>query len=332
MKIASFIDIHVHFRDPGLTHKEDILTGSTAAYYGGFSTICCMPNTSPTLDTPELMRYVIEHDAKVKVLPIGAITKGLQGKELTNFEALKAAGAIAISDDGMPVIDTNLFEEALIRAKEINLPVAAHSEDFNAPNSRLAEENGIYRDIQSSIKTNSPLHLCHVSTKNSIQMVRQAKKDGAKITAETCPHYFTLTSDRINICGANAKMNPPLREKEDVEAVIEGLIDGTIDAIVTDHAPHSKEEKASNQPPNGIIGLETAFPLSYTYLVKTRFLTLEQLSEKMTFAPARIFNIEVPNEMLEIDLENEYIIGDKFHSKSSNSPFIGMKVYGRVIR
>jgi len=332
MKIPALIDIHVHLRDPGLTYKEDILTGSTAAYYGGFSTICCMPNTKPTLDTPELIKYVLDHEAKVKVLPIGAITKSLEGKELTDFKALKAAGAIAISDDGMPVIDNALFEEALIRAKEINLPIAAHSEDFNAPNSRLAEENGIYRDIQSSIKTNSPLHLCHVSTKGSIQMVREAKKDGANITSETCPHYFTLTSDRINMCGANAKMNPPLREKEDVEAVIEGLVDGTIDAIATDHAPHSREEKTGDKPPNGIIGLETAFPLSYTYLVKTGFLNLEQLSEKMTYAPARIFNIEIPNEMIEVDLDNEYIIGDKFHSKSSNSPFVGLKVYGRILR
>jgi len=332
VKIKAFIDVHVYLRDPGQTYKEDILTGSMAGYYGGDSVICCMPNTQPALDTPELIKYVTGHEARVKVLPIGAITKGLLGKELTDFEALKKAGVIAISDDGRPVEETALFEEALIRAKEIGLPVAAHSEDFKATDSRLAEVNGIYRDIQSAIKTDSPLHICHVSTKESIGLVREAKKSGARVTAETCPHYFSLTSDNVKIHGANAKMNPPLREIEDVEAVIQGLADDTIDAIATDHAPHSNEEKEGFNPPNGIIGLETAFAVSYTYLVKSGVLSLEQLSKKMTDNPAKIFGINVPEIYIDVDLDNEFTFGDKFRSKSVNSPFVEMKLYGRVIR
>jgi len=349
------VDTHVHLRDPGFTHKEDIITGSLAAAAGGVTTAVCMPNTNPVIDTPELVRYIYERaaDAAVRVLPFAAVTVGQRGAELTDFEALKLAGAVALSDDGVPIGSADVMRRALLRARECDLVISTHSEDAEmvqnyAVNegkiSRLldipgrpaiAEEIMIARDAMLAHETGARVHIAHVSTAGSVEIIRRAKNEGIAITCETCPQYFTLTEDIVPTLGALARVNPPLRTEADRLAIIEGLRDGTIDAIATDHAPHSAEEKARGlvEAPSGMVGLETSLALTITALYKTGILTLEQIFDKMARNPAKILGLPQNDDFIEVDLDAEWTIEpDKFCSKSQNTPFGGMRVFGRVLK
>lgn len=344
--IPSLVDLHVHLRDPGLTHKETVETGTLAARNGGFGAVFAMPNTKPACDSPEVVKYVLSQKKNVDVYPVAAITKGLSGKEMTDFHALKDAGAAAFSDDGMPVEDTELFMKALKGAKEVGLPLFAHCEmkshvtdRLNIPNS--AEWEAVKREITAASKVDCPIHICHVSTRQSLQFIRDAKKAGIQVTAETGPHYFTLTRDAVKEKGSYAMMNPPLCDEADVEAVKEAIADGTIDVISTDHAPHSAEEKAGplETAPFGITGLESSFALSYTNLVKTGILELEELIDMMSLKPREIGNLphshfmrigERPSFFL-VDLNKEFIFdSSKSLSKSRNTPFDGTPMYGEI--
>lgn len=355
------IDLHVHFREPGYEYKEDIESGSRAAAQGGVTTVVCMPNTNPPIDNPALVRYVIERGKEVgltNILTTACITKGQQSKELSEIGELKNAGATAISDDGRPVLSPSLMRRALEYAKMFDIPVMSHSEDLDLVDGgsmnegfmstylglrgipKCAESVAISRDVLIAEEVGGRLHVCHVSTRNSIDAIRQAKKRGANITCETAPHYFSLTEKAVDGFNTNAKMNPPLRDDDDVNAVIEGLIDGTIDAIATDHAPHDRDEKEIEfaLAMNGIVGLETSLGLGYTNLVKTGKLTLSQLIEKMSAAPADIIKIDKGSlsegkiaDIVIFDIENEYTVDIKeFASKNNNCPYDGMKLYGRV--
>lgn len=286
-----FVDMHCHLRDPGFLHKEDIESGVKSAVAGGFTSIACMPNTNPPIDTPETVKYIIDKAKKLNlanVYPIANISKNHAGEELVDVKALKDAGAVAISDDGKPVVNSKLMRDAMIVAKGNNIPVIEHCEDpsmaygivsegeFSKNHNLLgvpreAEEIDVARQLIIAGNHNLSVHIAHVSTKGSVEMIRQAKQKGISVTCETCPHYFSLTVENTEGTNPNAKMNPPLREAEDVEAIIEGLKDGTIDAIVTDHAPHSEEEKIDiTKCPNGIIGFETALKVCITYLIEPR--------------------------------------------------------------
>ena len=298
--MPGLIDMHVHFRDPGLTEKEDILTGSKAAAAGGFTCVCPMPNTKPVIDSPEMIKYELDAGTRAgytNILPVGAITKGQEGTEIADVYGMRNAGAIAISEDGKSVMDVSLCREAMKRAARNNMLIMDHCEDKNLVDGgvinagKKAEELGLKgitnavediiasRDIMLAGETGAKLHLCHCSTEASVELVRMAKKLGYKVTAEVCPHHFALTEDDIPGDNAMYKMNPPLRSRRDVLALIKGLADGTMDVISTDHAPHTKEEKSRgfNNSPFGIVGLETSFAVSYTVLVKTRRMTLLQL-------------------------------------------------------
>lgn len=355
------IDLHVHFREPGYEYKEDIETGSRAAAQGGVTTVVCMPNTNPPVDNPALVKYVLDRGKEVgltNVLTTGCITKGQQSKELSEIGELKAAGAIAVSDDGRPVINPSLMRRALEYAGMFGIPVMSHSEDLDLVDGgsmnegymstylglrgipKCAESVAITRDVLIAEEVGGRLHVCHVSTRNSIDAIRQAKKRGAKITCETAPHYFSLTENAVDGFNTNAKMNPPLRDEDDVNAVIDGLIDGTIDAIATDHAPHDRDEKEIEfeYAMNGIVGLETSLGLGYTNLVMTGKLTLSQLIEKMSANPADIIKIEKGSlgegktaDIVIFDTDNEYTVYiSKFASKNNNCPYDGMKLHGRV--
>lgn len=356
------IDLHVHFREPGLTYKEDIASGSRAAARGGVTTVVCMPNTDPVVDHPALVKYVMEKGRAVgltNVLTTGCITKGMKSEELSEIGDLKEAGAVAITDDGRPVLSSGLMRRALEYAKMFDMPVMSHSEDLSLVDGgsmnegetstrlglrgipKTAESVAVSRDVLIAEETGARLHVCHVSTKNSIEAVRAAKKRGAKITCETAPHYFSLTDKACEGFCTNAKMNPPLRDAEDVAAVIEGLIDGTIDAIATDHAPHHRDEKEVefDKALNGIVGLETSLPLGITHLVRPGKLTLSQLIEKMSTVPAKIIGIDRGSlqqgkiaDLVLFDPEEKYVIhGDDFASKGRNTPFDGHEVYGKVL-
>lgn len=356
------IDLHVHFREPGLTYKEDIASGSRAAARGGVTTVVCMPNTDPVVDHPALVKYVMEKGRAVgltNVLTTGCITKGMKSEELSEIGDLKEAGAVAITDDGRPVLSSGLMRRALEYAKMFDMPVMSHSEDLSLVDGgsmnegetstrlglrgipKTAESVAVSRDVLIAEETGARLHVCHVSTKNSIEAVRAAKKRGAKITCETAPHYFSLTDKACEGFCTNAKMNPPLRDAEDVAAVIEGLMDGTIDAIATDHAPHHRDEKEVefDKALNGIVGLETSLPLGITHLVRPGKLTLSQLIEKMSTVPAKIIGIDRGSlqqgkiaDLVLFDPEEKYIIhGDDFASKGRNTPFDGHEVYGKVL-
>ena len=311
--LPGFIDLHVHFRDPGFTYKEDILSGSRCAAAGGVTSVFCMPNTMPVCDTPEVVGYILEkaRRADCRVFPVGAITKGLGSHEICDYSVLKKAGAAAFSDDGKPVADAAVLLEAMRAAKREDVLFLSHCEDMSlsggamnegAVSERLgvkgvpsaAEDIGTLRDIAVAEYTGSRLHICHVSTRGSVEAVRQAKRRGVNVSAETCPHYFAFTEEDVPRLGTMGKMSPPLRTRADVDAIIEGLADGTIDCISTDHAPHSDEEKSRGleAAPNGIIGLQTSFAASYTYLVKPGHITLERLSELMSGAPARISGLD----------------------------------------
>lgn len=361
-KIVSpgLVDMHVHLRDPGLEYKEDIETGTKSAAFGGVTSVACMPNTKPVVDNEALVTY-IKSKAKdtgyVNVYPIGAISKGLQGKELAEIGEMKFAGAVAISDDGRPVVDSGLMRRAMEYADMFDMTVISHCEDLGLANdgymnegptatamglrgiSRASEEVMVSRDILIAEATGTAIHIAHVSTRGSVELVRQAKKRGVRVTCETCPHYFTLTEKAVEGFNTNAKMNPPLRTDDDVEAIKEGLADGTIDCIVTDHAPHHIDEKQCEfaLAYNGIIGLETSLGLSLKYLVKTGVLTITELIEKMSVNPSKILGISKGSlaegkiaDVIIFDPEKEWTVDiNKLHSKSKNSPYDGWTLCGK---
>ena len=359
--MPGLIDLHVHFRDPGLTYKEDIETGSRAAAKGGFTTVCCMPNTKPVVDNVETVKYIIEKGEKTgltNVLPVGAVTKNMAGVEITDVEELKKAGICAISEDGKSVMNSGVYRKAMKNAAKANVPVLAHCEDINLVEggvinlgdksselgvkgiSNAVEDVIAMRDIMLAKETGATLHLCHCSTKDSVEMVKRAKEEGIKVTAEVCPHHFSMCSDDITSNDGNFKMNPPLRAREDMEALIKGLQDDIMDVISTDHAPHSVEEKAKDleHAPFGIVGLETSVALTVTNLVKKGYLTPMQMAAKMSYNPAKVLGI--PKGTLDegkiaditiIDPDKEYTIDvNNFESKGKNTPFDGYKVSGEV--
>lgn len=356
------IDMHVHLREPGFEYKEDIASGSAAAVAGGFTQVCCMPNTDPVCDNAAVVGYIAARAKEVglcKVRPIGAITRGEKGETLSEMGKMKDAGAVAVSDDGKPVANARMMRLAMEYASDFGLICLSHCEDkdlvdggvvnegYNSTLAglkgipRAAEEIMIAREIILAETLHKRAHICHVSTKGGVQLLREAKARGVQITAETCPHYFTLTDDVVTSFDANTKVNPPIREAEDVAAIKEGLRDGTLDCIVTDHAPHHVDEKnvEYNLAAFGISGIETSFSLSYTYLVKGGVLSLPELADRMSAAPARILRLEggkiAEGEVADLmlaDLNAEYVIdGKKFVSKGKNTPFGGMKVSGKVV-
>lgn len=352
------VDTHVHFRDPGLTYKEDIETGAAAAARGGFTSVICMANTKPTVDNPETLRYVLEKGAKtgIRVMQASAVTKGLKGIELTDMDKMAAAGAAGFTDDGMPIMDTALLTKAMEKAKELNLPVSLHEEDpalIAAPGvhqgkissllnyggaSRSAEEVMVARDCMLALHTGAAVCIQHISSGTSVELVRLAKKLGADIHAETTPHHFTLTDESVLKYGTLARMNPPLREESDRQKIIEGIKDGTIDIIATDHAPHSSEEKAQpmEKAPSGITGLETSLGLGIKSLVQPGHITLMQLMALMSKNPTELYRLEPvsisegSNADIVIFGENEEWIVDKFYSKAENSPFKGWMLPGKI--
>lgn len=352
------VDMHVHLRDPGGTQKEDIITGCRAAAVGGVTSIAAMPNTSPVADTPEVISYVAEKSKNtgIHVYPIAAITKGLQGTALCNFEELHKAGAIAFSDDGRPVKDAAMMLAAMNEAAKVGSPVISHCEDMSLAGGiinegKVSKKLGVQgvlnaaetvqaaREAALSITSGLPVHIAHVSAAETVDIIRAAKQLGAKITAETCPHYFSLDESFTLSRDADYRMNPPLRTNRDINAVIEGLHDGTIDAIATDHAPHTPQDKACFETaPNGVIGLETSLAVGITYLVRPGYLLLEELIEKMTVSPARILRIPAglievgaPADILLFDPDESFTVDpEKMFSKSKNTPYKGMTLYGRV--
>ena len=355
------IDMHVHFRDPGQTHKEDIKTGSKAAAKGGFTTVCCMPNTNPVIDSEETVKYIIDKASEEKytnVLPVGAVTKGMKGEEITDIATLKAAGICAISEDGKSVMDEEVYAKAMKEAAELNVPVLAHCEEINLvkggvmnadSNAQKLGLKGItnevediiaQRDINLAEKLGTTLHLCHCSTKDSVEMLKVAKAKGVKVSGEVCPHHFTLTTDDIPCNDANFKMNPPLRTAEDRDALIKGLSEDILEVISTDHAPHSEEEKSKGfeGSPFGIVGLETSVGLTVTKLVKPGYITLKQMIEKMSYNPAKILGIDKGTlkegsvaDITIFDADEEYTVDkNDFESKGKNTPFDGYKLFGKV--
>ena len=359
--LPAFVDMHTHLREPGGERKEDIESGSMAAVHGGYSAVCCMPNTSPVVDNKCIVRYVLDRAKEVnlaKVYPIASITKGMKGEELTNFGGLKAAGAVAVSDDGRPVVSSNTMRLALEYAKPFDMPVLSHCEDYSIADggvvnegynatiaglkgiSPVAEEAIVIREILIAESLDTRVHICHISTTNSVNLVRDAKRRGAKVTAETCPHYIALTDDEILSYDTDTKVNPPLRAERDRQAIIEGIMDGTIDAIATDHAPHHRDDKAVeyNMAANGISGIETAFSVAYTHLVRTGKISLERLSALMTRQPAEILGIPYGQlkvgglaDITLVDLDKHYTVDPaRFFSKGKNTPFKGKEVYGEV--
>ena len=357
--IPGLVDMHVHLRDPGQTAKEDIFTGCCAAAAGGVTSLLAMPNTNPTIDCGEVVRYVREKakDAKARVYVAASITKGLQSKEPTDLAELKEAGAVGLSDDGRPVVNTAFLRSAMKRAPQYGMTVVAHCEDlFLAEGGKInegeisaqlgvkgipaaAEDCGTAREIALAAAEDVPIHICHVSTATSVALIRDARRRGVKVTAETAPHYFSLTEKELLRRDADYRMNPPLRTEKDVQAIIEGLRDGTLDAIATDHAPHTPAEKADfEKAPNGSVGMESSLAVGITYLVKTGILTFDELVEKMSVNPARILGIDAGTlrvganaDIALVDLNEEWTVDpDKLHGKSKNTPFKGMTLTGKV--
>ncbi len=359
--MPGLIDLHVHLRDPGLEYKETLSTGAKAAAHGGFTTICPMPNTKPVTDTPEKIRTLVErikNECVINVLPIGSVTIGMQGKEVTDIKGMKEAGACGISEDGKSVMDSGVYRIAMREAAACGMPVMAHCEDINLVQggvmnmgnksdelglngiSNAVEDIIAIRDIMLAKETGAKLHLCHCSTKDSVRMVEEAKKDGVDVTAEVCPHHFTLCDEDITGDDGNYKMNPPLRSREDMEILKEGIKAGIMEVISTDHAPHSAEEKSGGfkSSPFGIVGLETSAALTMTELVDKGYLTPMGMVERMSYNPAKVIGIDKGTlnvgktaDIVIFDPDSEYEIDvNTFESKGKNTPFNGKKVKGRV--
>ncbi len=352
------IDVHVHFRDPGFTYKEDMETGAGAAAKGGYTTVVCMANTNPCIDNAEALEYVLERakKARINVLPAACITKGMEGKELVDMEELIKKGAVGFTDDGKPLTDRKVVWEAMKKAAKLQVPLSFHEEDpiFITNNGinegeiavqlglkgspAIAEDIMVARDCMLALHTNAVINIQHISSKNAVKMVRLAKSMGAGVIAEATPHHFSMTQEALLTHRSNAKMNPPLRRREDRYEIIEGLKDNTIDIIATDHAPHSREEKdkALAEAPSGIIGLETALALGITNLVRRGHLTMIQLMEKMSLNPAKLYHLDKGHieegAVADLVIFNEKEISEvkDFVSKSANSPFLGEKLYGKV--
>ena len=354
------VDLHVHLREPGLEEKETIATGCAAAAHGGVTTVIAMPNTRPATDCPDIVRLVMEKAAEtgVNVLPAGAVTVGQKGQELTDFAALKEVGVPAFTDDGVPVQNIALLRQAILKAKELNLPLLDHCEDKDmvqnyavndGPVARelglpgrpaIAEELQVMRDAMLAEETGGHVHICHISTGKAVDIVRQYKAKGVRITCETCPQYFTITEDEVLKQGTMARVNPPLRTEADKQAILAGLADGTIDALVTDHAPHCAHEKAKPLPeaPSGMVGLETSLALSLTGLYHSGLLPLPRVIELMSTSPAALLHLPkgriAPGDDADIvifDPNEEWGIDkEKFLSKGRNTPFHGRTVKGKV--
>ena len=354
------VDIHVHLREPGFEHKETIRTGCESAAAGGFTTIVCMPNTNPVNDNASVTEYILlkaRTEGVVNVTPIGANTKCEESQALAQIGEMYEAGCVGVSDDGMPVMNSKVMRHAMEYVKAFDIPVISHAEDKNLSGCGVMNEGEVSmhlglagipgasedvmvsRDILVTELTGSRLHICHVSTEGSVRLIRAAKKRGVKVTAEVTPHHFTLTDEAVKQYDTNAKMNPPLRSKRDLDAVIEGLRDGTLDAIATDHAPHSEDEKKVefDLAPFGIVGLETALPLSLQ-LVRDGVLTLNQMIAKLTHVPSEILNLGkgtltegAPADIVIFDPEKDVTVNrEKFRSKGRNTPFEGWKLKGEV--
>jgi len=359
--LPGLVDAHCHLRDPGFEYKEDIESGTKSAAAGGFTSVACMPNTNPVADNESVIKYIInkaKQDGVVNVYPIGAISKGQKGEELSEIGELKFAGAVAISDDGKPLKSSSLMKRALEYSSMFDIAVISHCEDLDIADEGVmnegywstimglkgipsaAEEIMVARELILAEYTKVPIHIAHVSTELAVDLIRHAKKRGVKVTCETCPHYFVLTDEACSGFNTHAKVNPPLRTQKDVEAVIEGLKDGTIDVIATDHAPHHVDEKnvEFNLAANGIAGFETALPLAVTYLVKPGHLTMNQLVEKMCVNPSKILGLNKGSleigrsaDITIVDIEEEFVVDvGKFKSKARNSPFDGFKLKGTV--
>lgn len=356
------VDMHVHLRDPGLTYKEDIFTGTAAAAHGGVTSVACMANTDPVVDTPEQVRYVKDKAAQangVHVYPIAAVSMGMRGEEPSDADALKKAGAIALSDDGCNVDNANLMRDVMIHAKRLEMPVLCHCEDTTMVEGRavnegsvsrqlwlegrpaIAEEIMVMRDAMLAEETGAHVHICHVSTAKSVDIIRRMKKRGVVITCETCPQYFALTEDEILTQGSMARVNPPLRTAKDIKGIIAGLKDGTIDAIATDHAPHSAEEKSRplTRAPSGMVGLETSLAIALTELYHTGKMKLPDIIKRMTYTPASILRLSSKGrlslgsdaDITIFDPEEVWTIDpEQFASKARNTPFAGREVKGKV--
>ncbi len=361
--LPAFIDMHTHLREPGFEYKEDIESGSKAAVAGGYSVVCCMPNTKPATDNKYIVKYIVDRAKEVnlaKVYPIGAVTVGLKGELMAEMGKMKEAGAIAMSDDGQPVSSAQMMRLALEYAKDYDLLLCSHCEEKSLINEGVvnegenatrvglkgipsaAEDIMISRDVILAEMLDTKVHICHVSTASGVQIIREAKARGVKVSCETCPHYIAGTDALILDYNTNSKVNPPLRTEKDRQAILEGIKDGTIDVIATDHAPHSLEDKnvEYNYAANGISGLESAFSLCYTYLVDKGVITLDKLTKLMSERPAQLLGIECGQlkegglaDITLVDLDREYKIDAKsFESKGKNTPFDGWKVKGKVVK
>ncbi|WHZ14906.1 MAG: Dihydroorotase [Nitrospira sp.] len=358
--LPGFVDLHVHFREPGFEYKETIESGTAAAVAGGFTSVCAMPNTNPVNDNQSITEFMLDRAkaaGKAHLYPIGAITKGSEGKELAEIGDLRRAGCVAISDDGRPVMNSLVMRRAMEYARAFDVPVVDHCEDLHLSEGgcmneglvstelglpgipSAAEDVMVARNVSLAELTGARLHLAHISTAGSVRMVREAKSRGLKVTAEACPHHFTLTEELTRGYNTHAKMNPPLRTWQDVQAIKEGLRDGTIDVIATDHAPHASQEKQQEftEAPFGIVGLETALSLTLA-LVEEGVLTIESAVEKLATAPAKAFNLNAgtlavgaPADVTIVDPQAQWDVDpSRFRSKSRNTPFAGWKVKGRV--
>ena len=358
--LPGLFDMHVHFRDPGQTHKEDVYTGTAAALAGGVTGVLCMPNTTPPMDNPEQVREFLSRakTTGVDVHQTGTLTVGLKGEQLADYEALKAAGVTALSDDGRPVPTAEMMKAALAKAKKAGLPVVSHCEDLAIINGgiinkgavsealgvkgmdRLSEDSITERDLQMALETGAQLHICHVSTRGSTDAVRKAKAAGGNVSCETAPHYFLLTDELLLKRDADYRMNPPLRTPDDVAAIKEGILDGTIDCIITDHAPHTAAEKADfEKAPNGVVGLETSLAATLTAFYHTGLLTLQDIVRLMSDNPRRLLHLPArtleegqPADLILVDLNRKWTVDpEKLHSRSHNTVFKGMTFTGKVL-
>lgn len=358
--LTGLCDMHVHFRDPGQTHKEDILTGASAAKAGGFTAVVCMPNTDPPVDSEEVISYILKkaEQTGIDVIPAACVTKGMKGEALADFDMYKRLGIKVISDDGRPVENAELMRQALEKSDENRLLVLSHCEDLKIINggimnkgkvSRLLGVSGMdrasedyitAREIALAMSCDARVHICHVSTKGSVNIIRAAKADGVKVTCETAPHYFTYTDEKLKAQDADYRMNPPLREEDDRKAIEAAVVEGIIDCIVTDHAPHTKEEKADfYKAPNGVVGLETSLGATLTRLYHTGKMSMSDVQRVMSENPRRILSLPTlkiqpgyPADITVVDAEMEWdVVAEKLHSKSKNSVFKGERLKGRAV-